>query len=381
MANITNSVAQSAGFIPSFWANKALDVLRSQITLLNLFATDKDFAPGFFGQTLTVPYPGTFTTQQKAPGTPVTPTAPVNGNSVQLTLSNHQVVSFEVEDFSSALATGKLGDRYIEPATVALVEKVETDIWMTALQSATTAPVGTAGTAVNGVTISKAAAALHTAKAPMTNRAVVLSPGNQQSVLTDPNLQSFFAFSQSDDVKNGYFGKLYGFDTYMSQIAPQGYVLAQGSVAYTLSFAGQTTTSIPLNSTAATVQNALAALSTVGAGNVSVSGSTAGTYSIAFTPTIDASGTLTVTGTGAAVTRSQLNIAAHQDAVMYAVRPFAPVPASTGVDIAIATDPESGLSLRLSAQYNISALAVQMNLDILYGMTVLRPGQATVLAS
>jgi hypothetical protein len=76
-----------------------------------------------------------------------------------------------------------------------------------------------------------------------------------------------------------------------------------------------------------------------------------------------------------------LNIAFHQDAVMYAVRPFAPVPASAGVDIAIATDPESGLSLRLSSQYDINAMAMRMNLDILYGVTVLRPSLAEIIAS
>lgn len=46
MANINLSVADASGFVPQFWANRALDVLRSKIVLLNLVARDSDFTNG-----------------------------------------------------------------------------------------------------------------------------------------------------------------------------------------------------------------------------------------------------------------------------------------------------------------------------------------------
>jgi hypothetical protein len=51
---------------------------------------------------------------------------------------------------------------------------------------------------------------------------------------------------------------------------------------YTLTFAGQTTSGIAHNATAATVQTALAALSTIGAGNVVVTGDAGGPYRVEF---------------------------------------------------------------------------------------------------
>ena len=47
-------------------------------------------------------------------------------------------------------------------------------------------------------------------------------------------------------------------------------ITAPGSGSYTLTFAGQTTTPLPFNATTSEIQGALAALSTIGAGNISV---------------------------------------------------------------------------------------------------------------
>jgi fibronectin-binding autotransporter adhesin len=62
------------------------------------------------------------------------------------------------------------------------------------------------------------------------------------------------------------------------------------SYTYTLTFAGQTTTALPYNATAAQIQAALEALSTIGAGNVIVTqtdaGATTNTYSITFAGTL-----------------------------------------------------------------------------------------------
>ena len=64
---------------------------------------------------------------------------------------------------------------------------------------------------------------------------------------------------------------------------------------FTLSVGGQTTAGIAYNATATAVQSALAALSNVGTGNVIVTGSAGGPYSVTFSPVI---GPLTANGSG-----------------------------------------------------------------------------------
>ncbi|GAA4120509.1 hypothetical protein GCM10022215_24230 [Nocardioides fonticola] len=55
-----------------------------------------------------------------------------------------------------------------------------------------------------------------------------------------------------------------------------------GLTSFTLTFSGQTTVAIAAAATAATVQSALEALSTIGAGNVVVTGSAGGPYTVKF---------------------------------------------------------------------------------------------------
>lgn len=57
---------------------------------------------------------------------------------------------------------------------------------------------------------------------------------------------------------------------------------------FTLTYQGQTTSPLPYNSTAATLATALANLSTIGAGNVSVTGATAGPWLVTFTQSLGA---------------------------------------------------------------------------------------------
>jgi hypothetical protein len=93
MANITNTILDTSGFIPQTWAMRALDVLRSRIVLAKIVTKDSDMGEaGWQGKTLNVGYPGTFTAQDKAAGVAVTAQAPTGGATVSLTLSKHKVI-------------------------------------------------------------------------------------------------------------------------------------------------------------------------------------------------------------------------------------------------------------------------------------------------
>lgn len=70
---------------------------------------------------------------------------------------------------------------------------------------------------------------------------------------------------------------------------------------FTLTYKGQTTSALAFNATAATVQTAFLALSTVGAGNATVTGGAGGPYTISLIGTLAQDATV-ITGNGASLT-------------------------------------------------------------------------------
>ncbi|WP_280425280.1 major capsid protein [Nocardia carnea] len=67
---------------------------------------------------------------------------------------------------------------------------------------------------------------------------------------------------------------------------------------FTLSFGGSTTSNLAHNATAATVQAALAALPTIGTGNIAVAGSAGGPYTVTFIGALGATNVAAMTATG-----------------------------------------------------------------------------------
>lgn len=114
-------------------------------------------------------------------------------------------------------------------------------------------------------------------------------PGATPSVVLDVSL-----FDQTVDYPNGYipsgyplgkvtasglYGPYTGGATDEVQTITEG---GSGLTSFTLTFSGQTTTSLAALATAAQIQAALEALSNIGDGNVVVSGSPGGVYTVRF---------------------------------------------------------------------------------------------------
>lgn len=79
----------------------------------------------------------------------------------------------------------------------------------------------------------------------------------------------------------------------------------------------------------------------------------------------------TVTWIGAASTVSDVNFAWHKNAFMVA---FCQLTSDlSGADASVATDPESGISVRLVKQYNAETDEQVTRLDVLYGWQIVRP--------
>jgi hypothetical protein len=400
VATIQLSTAQSAGFIPQFWANRALDVLRTKTPLARLVQSDKAFGPGDFatqGSTLTIPYPGTFVAVDKAQGTPVTPQVPVGGSSVALTLSKHKVVPFSVEDFANAQANMDLMDRYMTPAVIAIATQFEQDLF--ALYAGLTTAISSAGTAITAAVLRTVRNTFLQQRAAEEDRSVVLTGADEIAILGDSNLATYFAFSQTQALKEGSIGRLYGLDIYSSQNVP-----VTGDI-YTLTIGGSTggtwafdwngnTVTVPWNATGAALQTLLQAMpfygpnftvGTVAAGGPWVVTLTAPAADVGVAPTIDTTNLTTGTSITESVVKTDgaanQNIAIQKDSFMFATRPFRDPGADTGVKIATAVDPQTGLSLRVAGQYDINAMAMRINVDMLYGMVNLRPNVGMVVLS
>lgn len=74
------------------------------------------------------------------------------------------------------------------------------------------------------------------------------------------------------------------------------------------------------------------------------------------------------------------NMAFHRDAFTLVVRPLTTAVGSTpGATQTVATDPDAGLSLRLTMSYNAQLLTTQVTLDILYGVKTLDEQLACLL--
>jgi hypothetical protein len=73
------------------------------------------------------------------------------------------------------------------------------------------------------------------------------------------------------------------------------------------------------------------------------------------------------------------NLAFHRDAIVLATRPLPPPPAGMGAQSAVMN--EDGIGLRVIYAYNPSYLGVQVTLDILYGVAILRNNHAVVIRS
>jgi hypothetical protein len=215
MANITR--ASSGPFIPQIWANTALEILRSRVVLAKLVTRDSDIAAFQVGDTLNIPYPGAFTANDKAANTAVTLQTPT-ATTTTVTLNKHKEASFLVEDAARATANQDIIQRYMEAAIVPIAEQIESDLL--GLYTTFSNSVGTSGTDITAATIRSARKKLNDLKAPVDNRALVVSTKDEIAILGDSTLQSFFAFAQAGTVKEGSIGRLYGFDVYASQLVP-----------------------------------------------------------------------------------------------------------------------------------------------------------------
>lgn len=214
MANVTVTSAQH--FIPEIWAQRALQVLRSNIVLAKLVTKDTDVAAFQVGDVLHIPAVGSMSATAKSANSAVTLQVPTD-SEVTVTLNKHYEASFLVEDPVRAQANQSVMDRYITSAVTALAEQIENDLF--ALYSGFSSSVGTSGTDLSASTLRSARKELNDNKVPQSDRHLVMSTKDEIALLADSGLATYFAYNRIG-VPDGAIGRLYGFTLWTSQLVP-----------------------------------------------------------------------------------------------------------------------------------------------------------------
>jgi len=217
MAN-TIDVTQASPFIPEIWAQAAIPFLRANIVAAQRIERDTDLTQNFnVGDTLHVPYPGTFTVNDKAANTEFTIQQPSGESDVQLTLSNHKEVSFNVEDIVRAEANQDVMARYGQAAAIALAENVESAVLAELISGATATTVGVAGTDLPYATLLAGWKSLTDAKSPQGQRYAAISTKDAIKIAADSTIANWIAFSNPNIVRSPQsLGGLAGFDDVLS---------------------------------------------------------------------------------------------------------------------------------------------------------------------
>ena len=114
-------------------AADALPALVGNLVMGNL--VNRDFEPTLAqaGQVVNVPIPPVMQANNIAEEGEITPQSPALGNA-QITLDTHAEASFQIPDVTKVIAVPELLKLYMQPAIVALAEKVETDLLALAMQ-------------------------------------------------------------------------------------------------------------------------------------------------------------------------------------------------------------------------------------------------------
>src|ERR1700684_3345691 len=150
MPSITS--ANVANAIVKLVAADALAALVGNLGMGNLVNRDYEPTLAQAGDTVNVPIPPSLVANNIAEGGTVQTQNPSLGNA-QIVLNTHAESTFQIPDVTKAIAFPELLKTYMQPAVIAIAEKVESDLLNLYSQFTAISPVGTAGTPVTEATI------------------------------------------------------------------------------------------------------------------------------------------------------------------------------------------------------------------------------------
>lgn len=322
--------------------------------------------------------------------------------SVALTVDQQKHVAFQFSSKEMALSIDEFSSRYIQPAVAALANKIDFD--GLALYKDVYNAVGTPGTTPSTLAVALGAnRKLSDSGCPVDGlRSAILNPAAEAGMID--GLKGLFHSGEQlkAQYEKGMMGVAAGFKWKMDQNVNVHVTGAQGGAGL-VNGASQSGNSLVTDgwsnsitgllkegdiftienvyavnpqsrqSTGALQQFVVTAdVNSDGSGNATISISPAITTSGAYQTVNSApANNAAITVLGAASTSTPANLAYHKDAFCLGM---ADLPLPGGVDMASrASDPDSGLSIRIVKAYDINNDTFPCRLDVLYGWQTLYP--------
>ena len=221
MAAITS--ANLANAIVKLVAVDALPALMGHLVMGNL--VNRDFEPSLAqaGDTVNVPIPPVMQANNIAEGGSVVTQNP-NLQTAQIVLNSHVEATFQIPDVTKVIAVPDLLRLYMQPAMVALAERVESDLLGLYSEFTANAPLGTGGTALTEGVIDSAETALFNAKVPAGEPKFLVVDGNAYSQLRQiPRFSEYNSAGEAGlrALVDGTIGKLKDFYVFRSHFVPK----------------------------------------------------------------------------------------------------------------------------------------------------------------
>ena len=217
MGTITSANVATA--IVKLVAADALPALMGNLVMGNLVNRDYEPTLARAGDTVNVPIPPTLVANNIAEGGTVTLQNPNLGNA-QIVLNTHVEATFQIPDVTKVLAVPDLLKLYMQPAVVAIAEKIESDLLkLYPLFTANTA-VGTGGTTIIEAVVDSAETALFAAMVPASaSKYLVVNPTTYSALRQIPRFSEFNTAGEAGlrALIDGAVGKMKDFYIFRSQ--------------------------------------------------------------------------------------------------------------------------------------------------------------------
>jgi hypothetical protein len=212
-ANIANAIVKLV-------AVDALPALMSNLVMGNLVNRDYEPTLAQAGDTVNVPIPPTLVANNLAEGGTVQAQNPSLGNS-QIVLNTHAEATFQIPDVTKVLAVPDLLKLYMQPAVVALAERIEADLLNLYSQFTANTPVGSSSALLTEETIDAAETALFQAKVPARAAKYLVVDSAAYSALRQiPRFSEFYSAGEAGlrALIDGSVGKMKDFFIFRSQL-------------------------------------------------------------------------------------------------------------------------------------------------------------------
>jgi len=376
MANTLDEVA------PQLIA-QGLMALRENAIMPRIVNMDYEATARQKNQTVDVPIPSAIAAQDVTAANTPPSTADVAPTSATITLDQWKEAPFYMTDTDVAKSLSGVMPIQASEAVKALGNAV--DNYCQDLYVGVYGVAGAAGTTPFASTVAEATEArkvLNNQLAPLSDRRLVLDPDAEANFL---GLGAILQADQRGDqggIIEGSMGRKLGFDCFMSQnvnthtTGAAGTVLVDDAGAVAV---GATTIHMDGLTTKPSVGDVFTIAGDTQTYTVTASTTLVGTDSdVSFLPGLKVA---IATGDGnEAVTFKAshvVNLAMHRDAIALATRPLMDIGGGMGNIIQSATDPVTGLTLRL--EISREHKRTRFSYDLLYGATLIRPELAVRL--